>query len=139
MPLRLARNSDGTQPVGSTGSSITGTPIEKTVTLDGTGGTEVTPTKTFYLVATGARYYDGITVSIVSDTTDRDWEVSLDGTTFAESITVPDMDALTADQNTPFYVRATITNDGSASQPEAGTYTDTKVRVIATELTEAPA
>ena len=139
MALRVSRNNDGTGPVSSTESGIAGTAITKTVVLDGTGGAEVTAAKTFYLFANGARYYDAITIEPVSEETGINYQVSLDNTTWAESVTPADMDALLTDQHTVFYIRASVTNDGGGDQPATGTYTGAKVRVTATELEEAPA
>ena len=135
MALIVTRDEAGTDEVQFNGA---GTPVQKNVTLDGTGGTEVTDTKTFYLQADGGMYYENISLALQGEVAGRDWELSLNETTWLNTIEPADMDATSEDQTTPFYIRCTVTNDGGEDQPETDVYTEVDVRLTATELESAP-
>ena len=135
MALIITRDEAGTDEVQFNGA---GTPIQKTVTLDGAGGTVLTDTKIFYLQANGGMYYENIVLALQGEVAGRDWELSLDGTTWLNTIEPADMDTTSEPQTTTFYIRCTVTNDGGNDQPGTGTYTEVDVRLTATELESAP-
>ena len=140
MALIIARVDTGDDPVRTGGVGAPGVPVQTTVTLDGSGdpSPKSTDVKTFYLVADGARYYEDPTISFVEEQTGIDYKVSHDNSTWVNTYTFASMDALSEDQNTIFYVKAEVVNDGSGTQPGTGTYTGAKMRLEATEYDHDP-
>lgn len=110
MSLKLSANNTSPYQYFSEGDESN--PITVSVILDNTGGTKDSSVATAYLVATQF-LYTNITVSVVNDTPDIDWKVSLDGTTWADSVNPPDMDARSGDVTTPIYFKAVVKNDGT--------------------------
>ena len=104
-------------------------PISVAVTLDNSGGTLDTNVITAYLVATTYNY-TGITVQPVTEETGVNWQVSLDNTTWAESVAPADMDATAADASIPVYLKAVVANDATVA---TGTYVGADVQITATE------
>lgn len=128
MALIIARNSDGSSPVGT---GETGTPIEKTVTLDGSGGTENTDVKTFYLFADDGMYYDQLALSVIQEEPGISYLLSLSDSPYSwqSSVEPADIDATSQDQAVPFYVTAELVNDGSGDQPGSATYSGARIRL----------
>lgn len=108
---------DGTDPLGIS------------VLLDGTGGTVTSTVQTVYLVAT-LYNYTSISVTVINDTIDIDWQISLDNTTFTDTVTPAQMNALSADVVTPLYFRTVVNNDGTVGSQ---TFTTPKIRIEAVE------
>jgi len=127
MSLQLSKTN--TAPYDYVSQNDGTNPISVNVTLDNSGGTVTSSTVTAYLVATQYNY-TGITVQPVNEEAGLNWQVSLDGTTWAESVTPADMDGRTADAITNVYFRLVATNDGTVT---TGNYTLADVQVTATE------
>lgn len=104
-------------------------PLSITVLLDGTGGTLTSTVQTVYLVATLYRYAS-ISVTVINDTVDIDWQISLDNTTFTDTVTPGEMNALSADVVTPLYFRTVVNNDGTVGSQ---IFSTPKIRIEAVE------
>lgn len=139
MALIIARSDTGTGPVRTGGAGAPGVPVQTTVILDGSGtpSPKSTQTKTFYLIA-DTNYYEDPTISFVDEEAGIDYKVSHDNATWVDSYTFADMNALAEDQDTIFYVKAEVINDGTGSQPATDTYTEAKMRLQATEYDHNP-
>lgn len=107
-------------------------PISVSGTVSGSGGTIDSSVVTAYLVATTFRY-SGIILSAVNEQTGIDWQLSLNNSTWANSITPADINAISLDVVTTIYLKAVLTNDGSGNQPATGIYTNPDIRIQATE------
>ena len=127
--MSLQLSSTNTSPYSYYSTGDGSNPISETITVDNSGGTLDTPVDTVYLVAT-TYSYTGITVQPVSEETGIDWMVSLDNSTWAESVTPADMDASGGDQVTTIYLKAVVNNDGTVA---TGTYTAADIQITATE------
>lgn len=125
MALKLSKNSAPAYDYFSEGDGTD--PITTSVTLTGAGGTITSGTVTTYLVATSLNY-TSITVQPVAEETGVNWQASLNGSVWAESVTPATMDARSADQVVSIYLRAIVTNDGSVP---AGKKIAANVRVSA--------
>lgn len=133
MALLVCTNNTGTNGDINTYSPLSvgdsSNPLTSGVVLDGSGGTVDSSTSSLYLVAT-VYNYTGISVSITVDTASIDWKVSLDGTTWADSVVVSDMNALVTDVVTPVYFKCVVLNDGTVS---AQVFNSAKIRIQAVE------
>lgn len=127
MSLKLAKNNTPAYDYYSEGDGSD--PVSISATLDNTGGTVNTATVNAYLIAT-TYHYTGITVDTVNEQAGIDWKLSLDGTTWADSVTPGDMDALSADVATPLYIRGVISNNSTVP---TGIYTTPDIRISYTE------
>jgi len=127
MSLKLAKNNTSPYDYYSEGDGSD--PVTVSVTLDNSGGTSDTNVVTAYLVATDYNY-TGITVTTQNEETGIDWKLSLDNSTWADSINPADMDATSGDQTTPVYLKAVVNNDGTVA---TGNYTQADVKITATE------
>lgn len=130
MSLKLAKNNTPTYDYFSEGDGTD--PISVSGTVNGSGGTVDSSTATLYLIATQYRY-SGITLDVLNEAAGMNWKLSLNGSTWLDSVTPADMNALSADQVTTVYAKAVLTNDGSGSQPATGIYTVPDIRIQATE------
>ena len=127
MSLVLANAATG----GTTYSQGTGlVPITVLAELDGLGTPVVSATSQPVYARATTFNYTLISISLISEEVGSDWELSTDNITYANSIVIPDMDALSADQSTLIYARATFVNDGSIA---TGIYTAAIVRVTSIE------
>ena len=116
---------------GTTYSQGTGlVPIEVFAELDGLGTPVVAATSQPVYARAATFNYTLISIALISEEVGIDWELSTDNITYANSIVIPDMDALSADQSTLIYARATFVNDGSIA---TGIYTAAIVRVTSIE------
>jgi len=133
MALLVCRNNTGTQGDINSYDPLSqgdGTdPLGVSVLLDGTGGVIESSIVNLYLVATQFRY-TGIVVSIINDTTDIDWKISLDNSNWYDQVTPPDMNALSADVVTSIYFKCVVNNDGTVGSQ---TFTAPKIRIEAVE------
>ena len=128
MSLLLAKNNAPTYDYYSEGDGSN--PVTSIATLDRTGGTVTSGTESpTHLIATEFNY-ENIAISFVSEETGINWELSLDNSTWAETINPPNMDALAADQTLQIYARATFANDGSLG---TAAYTQPDVEITALE------
>jgi len=127
--MSLKLSSTNTSPYDYYSEGDGSAPISASVTLDNNGGTKDTNVVTSYLVGTDYNY-TGITVEPVNEETGIDWKVSLDNSTWDDSIDPGDMDASSDDVVTTIYLKAVIANDGTVS---TGNYVAADVKVTATE------
>lgn len=127
MSLGLAKNSTPAYDYYS--SSDGSDPLSSSVTLTNAGGTTNGGTVTAYLIATTYRY-TGITLTVSGEQAGIDWKLSLDNSTWADSITPADMNALSADVATPIYARAVVNNNGTVN---TGTYAAPNITWSSTE------
>lgn len=89
-------------------------PVSASALLTNLGGTVNSATVTAYLIATTFRY-TGITVTISGEQAGIDWKLSLDNSTWADTVTPSDMNALSSDVATPIYARAVVNNNGTVN------------------------
>lgn len=127
MSIKLAHNNAPAYDYLSEGDGTD--PAVRTAVLDNAGGTITTDALTLYLIATGYAY-TGISVTPVTEEAGVNWQVSLDGAVWDETVTPADMDASAVDVVTPIYARAVVANDGSVG---TGAKTAADLRVIYTE------
>ena len=127
--MSLGLSSNNTSPYSYYSTGDGSNPVSVQVTLDGNGGTLDSNVVTAYLIATQFNY-TGISVTAINEETGVDWKFSLDGTTWADTVNPADMDARTADQNVPIYIKAVVTNDGTVG---TGNYTAADIQITATE------
>lgn len=125
--LKLAKNNAAPFDYFSEGDGTD--PLVGGIALDGLGGTLTSATVTAYLVATGF-LYQSIVVQPVSEETGINWQVSLNGSDWAESVTPANMDARSADQVIPIYFRMVVANDNSKA---TGSYTAADISVTGIE------
>lgn len=126
--MSLKLSSTNTSPYSYYSEGDGSNPITASVTLDNAGGTLDTNVVTAYLVAT-TYSYTGITVQPVNEEAGIDWQISLDNTTWAQSITPADMDATAGDQVTTVYLKAVVANDGTV---DIGNYVAADIQINAT-------
>lgn len=126
MSLKLSKTNTPAYDYYSEGDGTD--PVAAAITLDGTGGTVTSSVITAYLIAT-LLSYTSITVEPINEETGINWQVSLDNSTWAESVTPPNLDATSADQVDTIYLRAVALNDGSVTP---GAKIACNVRVAAT-------
>lgn len=134
MALQLSKGNTYPYDYYSTDSS---NPVTISVTLDNTGGTTNTGTVTAYLVAYQWKYTT-ISVGTQSETAGIDWKISLDNSTWLDTVTPAEMNALaTTEANTtiktPIYFRAVVNNDSTVA---TGIYTACQVKITSTESPE---
>lgn len=127
MSLGLAKNNAPTYDYYS--SSDGSDPVSSSVTLTNAGGTTNSGTVTAYLIATTYRY-TGITVTVSGEQTGIDWKLSLDNSTWTDSVNPSDMNALVSDVATPIYVRAVVNNNGTVN---TGLYSAPNITFTSTE------
>lgn len=130
MALNLSKNNAPVYDYYSTGDNSD--PVTVTGTLNGAGGTLDSSVVTAYLVATTYRY-TAISLTVSNEQAGIDWKLSLNNSTWLDTVTPTDMDALSVDVVTPVYIKAVLTNDGSGNQPVTGIYTTPDIRIQATE------
>lgn len=123
--LKLSKNTAPAYDYYSEGDGSD--PVPSTAAVSGTGGSALGAVVTAYLVATTYNY-TGIAVTPVSEETGINWQVSLDNSTWLETVSPADMDARVTDQVTTIYLRPTVANDGSVT---VGSYTACDVSVTA--------
>lgn len=104
-------------------------PVSASALLTNAGGTVNSATVIAYLIATTFRY-TGITVTISGEQAGIDWKLSLDNSTWADTVTPSDMNALSSDVATPIYIRAVVTNNGTVP---TGLYADPNITWSCTE------
>lgn len=104
-------------------------PLVAAVLLDGAGGTKESTVSQMYLVAT-LKKYTAIFVEVINDSSSIDWKLSLDNSTWTDSVSPSDMNALTTDQITSIYFKCVVLNDGSVGSQ---TFTTPKIRIEAVE------
>ena len=114
--------------------SLASNPTSVSVTLDNTGtpATITSDPVTLYLVARSYNY-TGIAMTLVNEQTDRNWQLSADGTTWEESLdstALPAMDATSTDQLKTIYARCVVGNAGTVA---TGIYTVPDIQTTATE------
>lgn len=124
--LKLAKNNTPEYDYFSEGDGTD--PITVSVSLTNLGGT-VTGSVTAYLVATTFNYTD-ILVEFVNELAHQDWEMSLDGVNFYESLTPSAMDSRATNIVTTIYLRCVVDNDGTVT---TGRYTTPDITVSAVE------
>lgn len=127
MSLNISINNTPTYNYLSSGTGLN--PASSSVSLDNLGGTKDGAVATLYLVATTFNY-TGISVSIVNEQTGIDWKLSLNGSTWLDTIVPSNMNALAADVVTPIYVKPVVNNNGTVS---TGLYTTPDISVTYTE------
>jgi len=74
--------------------------------------------------------YTGLGMSIVTEEAGVDYQLSLDGVVFTDTISPIDMDATGADVRQDVWIMTVVDNDGSVA---AGDHTGADVRLVATE------
>ena len=126
--MSLKLSSTNTSPYSYYSEGDGSNPVQASVTLDNSGGTKDTDVVTAYLVAT-TNSYTGITVQPVTEETGIDWQMSLDNSTWAKSVTPSDMDATGGDQVKTVYLKAVVANDGTV---DIGNYVGADVQITAT-------
>lgn len=84
------------------------------VLLDGSGGTVTSIAINAELYATD-KEYESIALSIVLEQAEQDYQLSLNGTNWFDSLSVPNMDASSAPVRTDIYVRVVVVNDETFS------------------------
>lgn len=127
MSLKLSKTN--TTPYEYFSESTGLNPITTQVTLDNTGGIKPSEVVTTFLVATTFNY-TGIIISPVNEEAGINWKVSLDNSTWFDSVNLSSMDALLDDQVISIYFGAAVNNDGSVT---TGNYIHCKVKITATE------
>lgn len=127
MSLKIALNNAPAYNYLSSGTELN--PGVSSVTLDNVGGTKDGSTATLYLVATTFRY-TGISVSVDNEQTGVDWKLSLNNSTWLDTLAPSDMNALSADVVIPVYVKPVVNNNGTVS---TGKYTTPDLSVAYTE------
>jgi hypothetical protein len=107
-------------------------PIINSVTLDGSGGTEISNELQIDLYADSGSYED-ISLEIVSPDAGIVYQGSLTGVDFDDinSLIIPTVDAVSTPQRIPLYLRVVVDNDGTVS---AGSYTNPDLKLIATQI-----
>lgn len=130
MSLKLSKTAVPTYDYLSSSTSLN--PASSSVTLDNVGGTKNGGTANLYLVATTYRY-SGISITTVNEQAGIDWKLSLDNSTWLDTITPSDMNALSADAVIPVYVRPVVNNNGTVS---TGKYQAPDISVSYTENPE---
>lgn len=126
MSLKIATNNAPAYDYLSEGDGSN--PAASSATVNGTGGTSIGTVLILYLIATTYNY-TGLSVTPVNETAGINWQVSLNGSAWAESVNPGDMDARAGDQVTTLYLRPVVDNDGSVG---VGTYTACDIEVAAT-------
>jgi hypothetical protein len=128
MSLLLAKNNTPSYLYYSNGDETA--PVTATADLTNTGGTITSATdNSTYVIATGFNYTD-ISISVVNEVAGIDWQLSTDNSTWLETITISDMDALVSDQTTQIHARATFDNDGSIA---TGKHIEADIRITSIE------
>lgn len=127
MSLGLAKNSTPAYDYYS--SSDGSDPLSSSVTLTNAGGTTNGGTVTAYLIATTYRY-TGITLTVSGEQAGIDWKLSLDNSTWLDSVNPDDMNALTDDVAIPIYIRAVVNNNGTVN---TGLYSAPNITFTSTE------
>jgi hypothetical protein len=107
-------------------------PIINSVTLDGSGGTEVSDELQIDLYADSGSYED-ISLEVVSPDAGIVYQGSLNGVDFDDinSLIISNVDAGSAPQRITFYLRVAVDNDGTVS---AGSYTNPDLKLTATQI-----
>ena len=126
MALILAEETDGGTPISQGSGS---NPVDVSVTLDNTGGTTDSTVKTIYLVAT-TYTYSSITLSFTTEDSGIDWVVSLDNSTFTDTVEPPTLDASGGTVYDTIYYKAIVNNNSTVT---TGTYTSPDARIVSTE------
>lgn len=108
-------------------------PIINSVTLDGSGGTEVSNELQIDLYADSGFYIDPISLEVVSPDAGIVYQCSLNGVDFYDinPFILPVVDAVSTPQRIPLYLRVVVDNDGTVS---AGSYTNPDLKLIATQI-----
>jgi hypothetical protein len=107
-------------------------PIINSVTLDGSGGTEISNELQIDLYADSGSYED-ISLEIVSPDAGIVYQGSLTGVDFDDinSLIIPTVDAVSTPQRIPLYLRVVVDNDGTVT---GGSYTNPDLKLIATQI-----
>lgn len=127
MSLKLSKNNAPTYQYYSTGDGSD--PVTVSATLDNAGGTVNSSTVTAYLVATTYKY-TGISMTVINEQAGIDWKLSLNNSTWLDTITPADLNALSADVNCPIYIRGVVNNNGTVT---TGIYTTPDIQISSTE------
>ncbi|MGE0919436.1 hypothetical protein [Trichlorobacter lovleyi] len=127
MSLGLAKNNAPEYDYYS--SSDGSDPVSASALLNNSGGTVNSGTVTAYLIATTFRY-TGITVGLSGEQAGIDWKLSLDNSTWADSVNPSDMNALVSDVAIPIYIRAVVNNNGTVN---TGLYSAPNITFTSTE------
>ena len=127
MSLKLSKTNTPVYDYYSEGDGTD--PISTSALLTNVGGTINSGTVTAYLVATEFRY-TSITVGVTGEDTGIDWKLSLNNSTWTDSVTPANMNALSADAVTTVYIRFVATNDGTVP---TGLYDAPDITIAATE------
>lgn len=98
-------------------------------TLTNAGGTLNSDTINASLVASTYNYTD-ISITVINEQTGIDWKLSLDGSTWLDTIEPSDMNALSANVVIPVYVRYVVNNNGTVP---TGVYSTPDIRITSTE------
>jgi hypothetical protein len=107
-------------------------PIINSVTLDGSGGTEISNELQIDLYADSGSYED-ISLEIVSPDAGIVYQGSLTGVDFDDinSLIIPTVDAVSTPQRIPLYLRVVVDNDGTVT---GGSYTNPDLKLTATQI-----
>jgi hypothetical protein len=107
-------------------------PIINSVTLDGSGGTEISNELQIDLYADSGSYED-ISLEVVSPDAGIVYQGSLTGFDFDDinSLIIPTVDAGSAPQRIPLYLRVVVDNDGTVT---GGSYTNPDLKLTATQI-----
>jgi hypothetical protein len=127
MSLKLSKTATPAYDYYSEGDGTD--PVSVTATCTGAGGTIDSTTVTAYLIATTFKYTD-IELSVVNEQTGIDWKLSLNNSTWANTIEPSDMNALSADTSTTVYIKGVVTNDGTVT---TGIYTTPDIQISSVE------
>ena len=127
MSLGLAKNNTPVYDYYSTSDGSD--PVSASALLTNAGGTVNSATVTAYLIATTFRY-TGITVGLSGEQAGIDWKLSLDNSTWADSVNPSDMNALVSDVAIPIYIRAVVNNNGTVN---TGLYSAPNITFSSTE------
>lgn len=127
MSLKLSKNNTPTYQYYSTGDGSD--PVSISTTLDNSGGTITSSTVTAYLVATTFKY-TGISVTVINEQSGIDWKLSLNNSTWLDTVTPADLNALSADATSALYIRGVVNNNGTVN---TGIYTTPDIQITSTE------
>lgn len=137
MALKLVKNTPftlgttpGTETVDEYSLGDNSDQITLTVTLDNLGGSTDTNIVDAKLFASQWNY-TSITVTTQTETANIDWKISSDGgSTWFDSVTPANMNALVSNQSANLKFKAVVANTGVVT---TGNYITCKVKVTATE------
>lgn len=111
--------------------SLADNPASVSVTVDNSGSpaTISSASQTLYLVARDFNY-TGITVGMINEEAGMNWQLSANNSTWVESLSPSDMNALSSDQVTTVYAKCVVNNNGTVA---TGVYSVPDIQTAATE------